>query len=270
MKYSMKEFNIKIDAPKNSFQLMVLGDMHIGDELCDLELIKETIDYIKKTKDCYCILNGDLINNALKTSKSDTYKEQMSIADEQDLLIELLTPIKNKILVMATGNHEHRTSLIAGINPLKAVAYALGIKDKLVEHSYLLNIEFGISHGMKNQTNKYVVFGIHGGSGGGRRAGATANALQDMALVRPDMDLYIHSHTHTSINYNDLIFLYDRKSKKTKEHQRTYYNANAFLKYGGYAEQKGYKPADRQPSVLVVNALRKKGDMKIVTNIVRI
>lgn len=266
----MKEFNIKIDAPKNTFQLMVLGDMHIGDELCDLDLIKQTIDYIKNTKHCYCILNGDLINNALKTSKSDSYKEQMTIEEEQDLLIDLLMPIKNKILVMASGNHEYRTSLLAGINPLKAVAIALGIRDKLVEHSYVLNIEFGSAFGIANKGNKYLVYGIHGGNGGGRRAGATANALQDMALVRPDMDLYIHSHTHTVINYTDMIFLYDRKLCKTKEHQRTYYNANAFLKYGGYAEQKGYKPSDRQPSVLVVNAHRQRNRMRITTNIVRI
>ena len=133
----MKEFNIKLDCPRNTFQLMVLGDMHIGDELCDLDLIKETIDYVKRTKDCFVILNGDLINNALKTSKSDSYKEQMTIEEEQDLLIDLLKPIKDKILVMASGNHEYRTSLLAGINPLKAVAYALGIKDKLVENSYL-------------------------------------------------------------------------------------------------------------------------------------
>ena len=266
----MKELTVKIDAPKNKFQLMVLGDMHIGDELCDLELIKETIDYIKKTKDCYCILNGDLINNALKTSKSDIYKEQMSIADEQELLIDLLLPIKDKILVMATGNHEHRTSIVAGINPLKAVSYALGIKDKLVENSYVLTIEFGTAHGMKNLNNKYVVYGTHGGTGGGRLAGATANALQKMSQVLPNADLYVHSHTHTSITYNDIIFLYDSKTKRVKEHQRTYHNANAFLKYGGYAEQKEYKPVDRYPSVLVVEAIRKNGEMKIKTDIVRI
>ena len=94
----MNEFNVKLDVPQNTFQLMVLGDTHIGDELCDLELIKDTIDYVKKTKDCYVILNGDLINNALKTSKSDSYKEQMTIEEEQDLLIDLLKPIKDKIL----------------------------------------------------------------------------------------------------------------------------------------------------------------------------
>lgn len=266
----MTELNVKINGTKNNFKLMVLGDLHIGDELCDLDLIKETLDYVKKNKDCYVILNGDLINNALKTSKSDSYKEQMTIEEEQDLLIDLLEPIKDRILVMATGNHEKRTEILAGINPLKAVAYALNLRNKLIEDSYVLTIEFGVAHGMKNLTNKYVVYGIHGGTGGGRRAGATANALQEMALKLPNADLYVHSHTHMSINYNDMIFVYDYKTKKIKEHKRMYYNANAFLKYGGYAEQKEYKPVDRSPSVLVVEAIRKNGEMKIKTDIVRI
>ena len=123
---------------------------------------------------------------------------------------------------------------------------------------------------MKNHTNDYVVFGTHGGHGGGRRVGASANALQDMSAILPNADLYIHSHTHTPINYTDTVFIYNRRSKKVKEVQRTFYNANSFLKYGGYAEQKGFKPQGNQPSVLVINAIRKKGDMKILTDIVRI
>lgn len=267
----MDEIKIKLNCSKNTFKLMVLGDLHIGDALCDLDLIRDTINYVKKNKDCYVILNGDLINNALKSSKSDSYLEQMTIEQEQDLLIELLEPIKDRILVMATGNHEARTEILAGINPLKAVALALGLRNKLVENSYVLNISFGSNSGNTSCPNNYLVYGIHGGHGGGRRAGATANALQEMSWVRPDMDLYVHSHTHTKINYHDIIFLYNRKIKKTVEHQRTFYNANAFLKYGGYAEAKGYKPADRTPSVLVVTAVRdaKKG-MITKTDIVRI
>ena len=266
----MKEFDIELKGDKNSFQLVVLGDLHLGDPLCDMEAITETIEYARTNKNCYVILNGDLINNALKTSKSDTYKESMSIEEEQELLIKLLLPIKDKILVMASGNHENRTSLLAGINPLKAVAYSLGIKDKLVDNSYTLNIRFGKRNGSKNDKNCYMIFGIHGGNGSGRRVGSAANALQDMALVRPDMDLYIHSHTHTAVNYTDIIFLYNRNTKKTRELQRTFYNANAYLKYGGYAEQKGYKPVTRSSSVIIVNAIRKKGQMITLTSIVRI
>lgn len=261
---------IKYNLGKTSdFQLVVLGDLHIGDELCDIDLIKRTVDYIKNTNNCYAILNGDLMNNALKTSKSDSYLETMTMEQQQELLIKLLYPIKEKILVIATGNHEYRTNLLAGINPLKAVAYALGKQDVYTDNAYVLRLEFGSVCGTK-VPNKYMVFGIHGGYGGGRHVGSSANALEDMSRIRPDMDLYIHSHTHTQVNFSDMVFLYDTMHDKDIEHQRTYYNANAFLKYGGYAEQKGYMPTDRTPNAVTVTAVRNKGEMKIVTNIVKI
>ena len=143
----MKEFKIKLKGESNKFKLVALGDLHIGDKLCDLDLIKDTLAYVKKNKDCYVILNGDLMNNALKTSKSDSYLEQMTIEEEQDLLIELLEPIKDRILVIGTGNHEKRTEVMAGINPLKAVALALGIRNKLTDDSYVLDISFGVCCG---------------------------------------------------------------------------------------------------------------------------
>ena len=52
----MKEFKIKLKGESNKFKLVVLGDLHIGDALCDLDLIKETIAYIKKNKDCYVFI----------------------------------------------------------------------------------------------------------------------------------------------------------------------------------------------------------------------
>lgn len=141
----MREKNIKIIAPNNQFKLMVLGDTHLGDPLCDIELLKRTITYVKDTPDCYVIVNGDMINNALKTSKSDIYNDIMSIEDQQEYLIELLNPIKDRILYMCSGNHEYRTHLAAGINPLKYVARELGLsKDSFSDYeSYLLTIEFG-------------------------------------------------------------------------------------------------------------------------------
>lgn len=253
---------------QNQIQIVVLGDLHVGDKLCDIDLIKETIEYIRTRKYCYAILNGDLMNNALKTSKSDSYVESMTMADQQEMLIDLLLPIKDKILVMTTGNHEYRTNLLAGINPLKPVAIALGIKDKLVDSSYILDLSFGTVKG--DRPIKYTVFGIHGGDGTGKRIGITANALQDMANVVCNADLYIHSHTHNQISYSDAVYVFNKPKHRIEEHQRTYYNANAFLKYGGYAEQKGYRLTDRSPSVIVINGFRKKDDVKVVTDIVRI
>ena len=268
----MKEINIKIKASNNNFKLMVLGDAHVGDPLSDIDLLKSTINYIKDTPNCYVIVNGDMMNNALKTSKSDIYNESMSMEDQQDFLIELLTPIKNRILFMCSGNHEYRTHLAAGINPLRYVARELGLpKDRFSDYeSYLLTLEFGVKWGVSNRPNRYIVYGTHGGSGGGRRPGSTANALEDMNKIISNADLYIHSHTHTPINFSDLIYLYDPARGKVNEHIRTYYNANAFLKHGGYADQKGYKLVDRSPSVLDIRAIRTKSKMRMMTNIIKI
>ena len=41
-------------------------------------MIKERIEYVKNTESAYAVLNGDLMNNALKTSVSDIYSEQLS------------------------------------------------------------------------------------------------------------------------------------------------------------------------------------------------
>lgn len=267
----MKNIIHNLDCSKNTFKLVVLGDMHLGDHLCDLGLIKKTINFINETPDCYVILNGDLINNGLKTSKSDSYLETMSMEEEQDLLIDLLTPIKSRILAIASGNHEYRTTLLAGINPLRYVARALGLLDVFVDNSYIITIEFGTAYDNKKVKNKYIIYGIHGGSGGGRRAGSTVNALEDMTKIVANADLYVHSHTHTTANFADKIIIYDRALKREVLHTRTFYNTNAFLIYGGYAEQKGFKLVDSTPSIIVVQAIRTKDNtMKLTTNIIKI
>lgn len=268
----MTEITINLGTKTNAIEIVPLGDLHIGDSCCNIEKIKETINYIKNTKNCYCILNGDLMNNALKTSKSDLYLETMTIEQQQDLLVELLMPIKDKILIMAQGNHEYRSSVLCGTDPLRFVARSLDLlsKGRYTDNSYVLTLQFGKRNGMSNITNSYVVFGIHGASGGGRRAGSTANALEEMNKIIPNADLYLHSHTHTTMNYPDSIFVYNNSSKKLERHYRTYFNTNSFLEYGGYGERKGYKPTDTNPSVLRIRIVRDKGKMRKLTDIIRL
>lgn len=266
----MKEINLHIKAINNGFQIIVFGDWHIGDRDCDIELIKETIEYIKRTPNCYAILNGDLINNALKTSKSDSYREVVPMDQQQDLVIELLKPIADRILVITPGNHEWRTSLLAGVDPTKYIAMGLGIANKYSDNTYLLNIEFGKAHGMKSQYNKYLVFGMHGSSSNGSTIGSTANTLENMSNVVGNADLYIHSHTHKTIHFPDSIYLYDTKIGRLKLMERTYYNSNSFLFYGGYAETKGMRPFSRFPKVITVKAIRKNGEMIKKTDVVNI
>lgn len=260
--------NIVLD--NKQFKIVVIGDVHVGDALCDIKLFERTIKYIAETPNCYCILNGDLMNNALKFSKSDIYQATMSIEEQQEFLIKSLMPIKDKILAMTTGNHERRTSRDAGINPLRYIANSLNVPDLLVENAFVLEISV-LNPNTNRKENSYIVHGIHGGHGGGRRAGATANALEDMCKVVVNADLYIHNHTHTPLFYSDVALVYYSQTKLLAEKNRMFVNGNAFLKYGGYAEEKGFKLVDRTPSVLIIRQVEnEKGTRKMITDVVKI
>ena len=261
----MKHFKAEL-TNKNKFQLLVLGDLHIGDELCDIDEIKRVIEYARATRDLYVILNGDLMNNALKTSKSDSYRETMTMAEQQDFLVELLAPIKDKILVMCSGNHEYRTEILTGINPLRYVAAQLGISDKYCDISYTLNLSFGNAFGTKAK-NHYLVYGTHG-TGGGRRIGGIANALEDMRKIIYNADLYVHSHTHKGVTWLDTCF--EMTNAGIREKTQVFFNSNSFLKYGGYTERFKLPPSSTQTSVLSVRAERVKKNMQIITDIIRI
>lgn len=261
----MKHFKQHI-TDENHFKLLVLGDFHLGDELCDIDEIKRVIKYAKDTPDVYVILNGDLMNNALKISKSDSYLETMTTAQQQDALVELLMPIKDKILVLCSGNHEYRTEVLTGINPLRYVASQLGIMDKYCDISYTINLTFGNCYGTKAK-NHYMIYGTHG-TGGGRRIGGIANSLEDMRKIIYNADLYVHSHTHKSITWNDVC--YEMTQSGLREKQQVFYNSNAFLKYGGYTERFKLAPSSTQTSILNIRAERTKKNMKIITDIIRI
>lgn len=267
----MKEITIDLGNKYNDIFILPLGDLHLGDPNCDIDKIKMCIDFIKNTPNCFTILNGDLMNNALKSSKSDSYVESMTMEEEQDALIELLTPIKDKILYMTQGNHEYRTSLLVGIDPLRSVARELGLvkNGRYSDNSYMITLSFGKRNGLMGVRNSYSIFGMHG-SGGGRRIGSTANVLEDMANIIPNADLYIHSHTHNTLSFNKPIYIYNKMNKKLEYHDRVFFNTNSFVKYGGYAERKAFAMTDTNPTLLHIQFTRKKGEMIKTTDLIKL
>lgn len=263
--------NIKLPVTENQIQIVPLGDFHLGDENFKFDKLCKTIQYIKETPNCYTILNGDLMNNALKNSASDSYREQLTVEAQQDWLIKLLDPIKDKILYMAQGNHEYRTSNLAGIDPLRYVAKALGLLDKGLysDNSYVLNVMFGTNKDKKTPLS-YIVYGLHGSGSGGRRMGSTVNALEDMTKIIPNANLYIHSHTHVPVTYTDRCYVFNNHSKSVEEHKRTFVNTNSFQDYGGYAERFGFKLTDLAPFTILITFKLVDNKMRPTTTVIRL
>lgn len=248
--------NVELPSYLSELKIRVLADSHIGEELADIKLIKSFIKEVEEEDNLYLIVNGDVINNATKTSVSDSYGEVMTPDEQIDYIVDLLMPVKDKILVITGGNHEARTYRTDGIKLIKRVARELGIEERYVDVAYLLFISFGKNRGRDNRNTVYSIYGKHG-AGGGKRVGSKTNKLEDMAKII-DADVFIHSHTHTPAIFKLNRFRVDYRNRKNSEHTMLFVNTNAFMKYGGYGEEKGYPPASRDYPEILLDGFERK------------
>jgi predicted phosphodiesterase len=237
---------IKVTLPRTlkDIEIRIFSDLHIGDKHCDLDAIKQEIAYVKNTPNCYAILNGDILNNATKTSVSDSYAELLSPMQQLALYTELFKPIKDKILVMTQGNHENRTYLKEGVDLTEVVAAQLGLKERYSKTGAVLFLKVG-EHKLPS-SNKlvpivYSFYIIHG-SGGGRKEGAKAIRLADMASII-DVDIYIHGHTHLPMVLREGFYRTDMSNGVVKYVDKLFVNGSARLRYGGYGEAFEFKPS---------------------------
>jgi predicted phosphodiesterase len=256
---------IKVDLPRELLLLEIhtFADEHIGDEHCDLKRLQERIEYVKNTPNAYCILNGDIIDNATKTSIGDTYTQELNPMEQLRTATDLFAPIKDKILCITHGNHENRTYKKEGINLSYLIASQLGLSDRYSPTSAVLFIRFGKMSKGRKETNGsgeirkmcYTVFVLHG-SGGGRKEGAKAIRLADMASII-DTDIYIHSHTHLSMIMKQGFHRIDTRNNEVAYVDKLFVNTAANLKYGGYGEAAEFKPSSMETPVIYLDGLRK-------------
>ena len=254
---------IKIDLPKelSSVELHTFADEHVGDEHCDLKRLLARIEYVKNTPNAYCILNGDLVDNATKTSIGDTYTQVFNPMEQITKAVEIFEPIRDKILCITHGNHENRTYKKEGINLSRLIASQLGLADKYSPTSAVLFIRLGEDSANHRRKHRYTVYVLHG-SGGGRKEGAKAIRLADMASII-DTDIYIHSHTHLPMVMKQGFHRIDTNNSKVALVDKLFVNTAANLNYGGYGEAGEFKPSSKDTPVIYLSGTKKYFEAKL-------
>ena len=255
---------IKIDLPREltSIELHTFADEHIGDEHSDLKRVLNRIEYVKNTPNAYCILNGDIIDNATATSIGDTYAQVFNPMEQIAKAVEIFEPIKDKILCITHGNHENRTYKKEGINLSYLLAKQLGLDDKYSPTSAVLFIRLGDGHAStRNRKVAYTLYVLHG-SGGGRKEGGKANRLADMASII-DTDIYIHSHTHLPMVMKQAFHRIDTANSAVALVDKLFVNTAANLKYGGYGEAGAFKPSSKDTPVIYLSGTKKYFEAKL-------
>ncbi len=257
----MKVIKIDLSSELEEIELHIFADEHIGDEHSDVKRVLQRIEYVKNTPNAYCILNGDIIDNATRTSIGDIYTQTCNPMEQLERAIAIFEPIKDKILCITHGNHENRSYKNEGINISRLIATQLGLGDKYSPTSAVLFIRLGKdphAHGRKFRYTGYV---LHG-SGGGRKEGAKAIRLADMAGII-DVDFYIHSHTHTPMVLKQGFHRVDTCNSRVSLVTKLFVNTAANLTYGGYGEAGEFKPTSTDTPVIYLSGTKRYYDAKL-------
>ncbi len=260
----MKAIKIDLPAELKSIKIVIFGDEHIGDEHCDIKRLKERIDYVANTPGVYCVLNGDIVDNATKTSIGDTYTAELNPMEQLQTAVELFKPLadKEKLLAITHGNHEARTYRKEGIDLSYLLAAQLNLIERYSAISVLMFIRFGkCKEHASNRKQCYTIYMLHG-SGGGRKEGAKAIRLADMASI-VDADIYIHNHTHLPMVMKQAFYRIDRQNSTFAIVDKLFVNGAANLNYGGYGEAQEFKPASKQSPVIYLSGTKKDMSAKL-------
>ena len=252
----MKIINVKLDKDIKELHIIPISDVHIGDKQANLKLFKEVLKRIQEEDSTYTILNGDLCNCALKNSKSDVYEDKIPPMEQLNQLLELLKPIKDKILVISSGNHEDRILKETNIDITQLTARQLGIEDRYSNGWWYLYLRFGEKEIGAKRPMCYQITGYHG-SGGGRKAGGKVNRLQEMSQVVV-ADLYIMGHTHLPMSMKQQIWIPDYANNSLNKKEMYYLMSNSFLEPEGYGEKLGMTPNSNTPTEAILSGTKRK------------
>ena len=258
----MKAVRIDLSKDLDRVEIHTFADLHLGDKGCDVQLIKQRIEEVKNNPNAYCILNGDIINNATKTSISDCYAEELKPMEQIQLFVGLFEPIKDKILAITNGNHENRTYVREGVDITALCTRQLGIDERYSKEGILIFLRFGKQNShLQFAPVRYVIYATHG-SGGGRKEGGKAIRLADMASI-VDADIYIHSHTHLPMIMKEAFYRTDDIHSTFALVDKLFINTSSYLNYGGYGQSLEFKPNSKDTPVIYLDGTQKRFTAKL-------
>ncbi len=240
-----------LDPSFTELELIPISDGHRGNPLFSKKHFLRTRDYIKEKPNRRAVLNGDLCESSLRTSKGDIFRQVGTPQDQWEWMVETLYPIKDQILGADSGNHENRIYNETGIDITKEITKALNVPYRA--EGMLLKISFGDKNNrVEGRPYTYWIYMTHGYGGARTNAAKTVKVERTSTFIHADC--YIMSHDHVS-NAGPVVYLMpdNRTSEDTETGFRTgkiravrklLVKSNAYVKWGGYAEIGGFSPSD--------------------------
>lgn len=237
-----------------TIRVWAVADVHIGAKQADLAGFASFLSKVKDSHNDYLVLCGDLLNNGTKDSVTNVYEEVMPPHAQVDKCVELLEPVKERILGCVGGNHELRSVKAVDLDPCYQVLTLLR-KPEL----YRQNMAFVRVNLVRGKTkDHYALLLVHG---------KTLNKQKQLSYAIEGVDAIVGAHLHQGqVQKNARLVL----SSNNLVTIRPIVNltATSWLKYGGYAARSLLLPsATSDPQALQLEftgSNKTRGQIRVV------
>ena len=255
MQADFKLISHKFD--NRDIEIWPISDVHLGAAEHNAEAWAAFCREIEQRPNAYVILGGDLINNATRSSISNIFEETMRPREQKKRMVEMLRPLRDKVLCAVSGNHERRGLKDADDDPTYDILCKLDLEGVYRENVAFLRLHFGDDK-IDGSRNPTYVFVVTHGAGGGILTGGVVNKAERFAYVIDGADALIVGHSHKP-------FITQPSKIKINAQKGVVYlrpfkviSTTSWLDYGGYASQKMLPPTSIAPQIIKLYGKQKK------------
>jgi hypothetical protein len=172
-------------------------------------------------------------------------------------MVEMLRPLKPRILAMVSGNHERRSGKDADDDPSYDIATKLDIEDYYRRDTAFVKIQMGDNRNNGALNPTYVIAVTHG-AGGGIFTGAAVNRAERFGYVLSGSDALILGHSHKPFITQPSQIIIDPRQNQVYMRPFKVISCTSWLRYGGYAMQKQLLPSSNAPQVMTLYGKKKQ------------
>ena len=230
-------------------ELYSIHDVHYGNECFQQSKWDKLRKEILSEPNRYCVIVGDMMENAIPNSKSDIFTQTATPMVQQQWVTEQFSNLADRIVAIIPGNHENnRSTKICGLYPLYDCALIAGVQDKYRQNFAFLDIGVGHGYHEKNRQIRYAGYLVHK---------ARDNKNFNSADCIDGIDFAFYGHDNDPKDHPRAKLVYDPRNKSVSVKNVEVINNGAFLDYGGYASTSGYRPVASKMYKLILDGKHK-------------
>lgn len=233
MKSDFELIKWKLSEDLDYVNIYPLGDLHVGSEQFKYDTWGKWKKMVMGDENGLVVMVGDLMDIALKTSKTNSYEATLSPHEQKEWLYCELKDMKEKILGVTQGNHEYRLNIAGDACPLYDVMARLQLEDLYRRNMAFVKLNFGKKN--KERQYSYVLTMAHG---------ASKSKTDKFKYVLEGVDVLFTGHIHDAGNSFPAKIVVDSHNEVVRKVGYKHIVVPSFLDYGGYALRDMYLPTD--------------------------